>query len=283
MKRIMSSVLALLLIVGVVVRLSPFYYVSAEASPIITINYGNTTEKSKIDECVKQINTDIKDNVYLNVTGFAKNEYNVNWDYLKITYPSTNVCTIEINSAEYKKLTQEEKQSLMEIVLSDIQNSGMSTTNRNKIYNFIAKSDTATSNLVRQLSNDVNADFAEAYSLFQPFSGVLGTILGILALAIFVLLGLTVTIDLAYINLPAFQLFCMGATKEEKPKFVSIEAVNAVKESETKPEVSSGMAYFRMKTKQFIALGICLLYLVSGKLYVLIANIIDWFQGALPD
>ena len=74
MKRIMSSVLALLLIVGVVVRLSPFYYVSAEASPIITINYGNTTEKSKIDECVKQINTDIKENVYLNVTGFAKND-----------------------------------------------------------------------------------------------------------------------------------------------------------------------------------------------------------------
>jgi len=275
---------------GVVVRLSPFYYVNASANPTITIDAGNTTEVSKIQDCCIQINDDIKTDVLTGKSG-NKSQQELQWDYLEykleagtgVSKGAKTTITITINQTRYKALSQEKRQDLMEIALTGIQNSGMSTTNRNKMYNFVSKSDEATASLVRQLSNDVNADFGEAYSMFKPFTGVLGTFLGVLSLLIFILLGITVTIDLAYINIPAFQIFCMGATKEEKPKFVSIEAVNAVKESETKPDTSSGVAYFRMKTKQFIALGVCLLYLVSGKLYVLLANIIDYFQGVLPD
>ena len=40
--------------------------------------------------------------------------------------------------------------------------------------------------------------------------------------------------------------------------------------------------YLKLKMKQFIAIGICLLYLVSGQIYDLIASIIDYFRGVLP-
>ena len=45
--------------------------------------------------------------------------------------------------------------------------------------------DKSTSNLVRQLSNDVDADFAGAYMTFKPFTGVVGWILGLICLSIF--------------------------------------------------------------------------------------------------
>lgn len=282
MKKIMSSVLALLLVVGVVVRLSPFYYANAAADPVLTITipYSNKVEATNITNTLSDVNQNIKDACD---AWESKNTDFLIGKFQQGSASQDSVYTITIKMSEYIKLEQANKQIVMEEALTGIQNSKISSSNRNKIYNFIASSDETTSSLVRQLSNDVNADFAEAYSLFKPFSGVLGTFLGVISLLIFILLGITIVIDLAYINIPAIQLALTNPSKEEKPKLVSIEAVNAIKEAETKPEKNAMTSYLRMKTKQFIALGICLLYLVSGKLYVLIANIMDYFQGVLPD
>ena len=40
-------------------------------------------------------------------------------------------------------------------------------------------------------------------------------------------------------------------------------------------------SYFKLKVKEFIVLGVCLLYLVSGQLYILVGYIVDYFQGFL--
>jgi len=189
MKKIMSSVLALLLVVGVVVRLSPFYYANAAADPVLTITipYSNKVEATNIANTLSDINQNIKD---------ACDAWeSKNTDFLAGTFQQgsasqDSVYTITIKMSEYIRLEQANKQIVMEEALKGIQNSKISSSNRNKIYNFIASSDETTSSLVRQLSNDVNADFAEAYSLFKPFSGVLGTFLGVISLLIFVLLGI---------------------------------------------------------------------------------------------
>ena len=109
---------------------------------------------------------------------------------------------ISVNMTRYKKLSQENKQKTLQIAMDEIYNSDVSRTNKNKIYNFVADTDESISSLVRQLSSDVTADFAGAYSSFKPFSGTLGWILGIVALGMFILLGLTIVVDIAYINLP---------------------------------------------------------------------------------
>lgn len=189
---------------------------------------------------------------------------------------------VAFNIVYYNKLDQLEKQETMSIILSNIDNSSLSQMGKTKIYNFISNSDTTTSNLVRQLSEDVRADYASAYNSFRPFTGVIGWVLGVLVMGIFIMLGLTIAIDIAYIVIPLFQNFVSSQNNGQKPKYVSSEAWNAVKTAEQsignnyKEPLST---YFGTKTKQFLAIGLCLLYLVSGQIYNLLAMIIDSFQG----
>jgi hypothetical protein len=173
----------------------------------------------------------------------------------------------------------------MTIALDTINNSQISKMNKTKLYNKVAELDESVSSLVRQLSDDVKADFASGYNMFKPFSGVLGTILGVLCLAIFIMLGLTIIIDIAFITLPFLQIALTDRIEQKKKvSIVSNEAVKAVEAAHNSSgtEYINPMGYYlKHKVKQLIALGICLLYLVSGKIYYLMAQIIDLFQGWL--
>jgi len=158
--------------------------------------------------------------------------------------------------------------------------------NKNKIFNNLCDLDVSTSSLVRQLSDDVNADFSEAYSrYFKPWSGELGIALGVISLGMFISLTMMILVDLAYIVLPFFQmLFTDLGYKKNRPMFVSIEAVNAVREAESKAGqgyTNPVGVYFHSKAKQLIAISVCLVYLVSGEIYNLIGTIIDYFSIAI--
>lgn len=283
MKCFRKNVLALvLLIMGVVIWLSPNLVVSADTSnPVISISNppnqdANTSGGAIADLCLT-INNNIHDKGIMksNVTAVADTDF--------VTYSfSSNVANITINMTEYNKLGNKAKQDLMQVALDTTYNSNVSKTNRNKIYNALCKQDEPTSALVRQLSEDVNADFAGAYKYFKPFSGPLGVVLGLLTLAIFVILGLTLVIDIAFITLPFVQSLLLN--NDGKAKFVSIEAVNAVKEQESKSgsEYVNPMGiYLKSKTKQYIAIFICILYLMSGKIFSLLARFMDYFSGIL--
>lgn len=265
---------AQLLIIGVALWLSLFLRVSCASNPIVTISGITSTDRAKLDNLIPSINADVKANA------------DIGWDFLTpVSGTQKDTYSIEIDINRYKNYEIDTKKKIMETALSEISNSDLSLTNRNKLYNFIANEDTSTSNLVRQLSSDVNADFGRAYfKYFKPWSGVLGTALGIIALGIFVLLGLVTSIDLAYLTIPIIQEWFNGDSAKAKPKYVSLEAANALKEAES---ASNGrkrdvvMCYMKSKTKQYVALAICLLYLISGNIYNLIATFIDYFSGVL--
>lgn len=265
MKKV-RRVCLLLFLAGVL--LSPFLNVCCGANPRITISDPPDGDKSKINDLVDQVNT----------------MSDVKFDFLTYNSDSGNV-TIEINMAEYKDLSQKGRQRLMQLTLGAVQNSEVSRTNRNKIYNFIADEDVAVSSLVRQLSDDVRADFAGAYSYFKPFGTGLGIFLGFLVMAIMAALGLTVVLDLSYITIPWVQLTLEDKKKREKPWGISIEAWKAVEEAESKSGSDYAnplFVYFRSKSKQMVAISLCLLYLVSGQLYNFIADVMDYFRGLLP-
>lgn len=299
---------------GVVVGLSPIVVSAEEESerqnPTISISNPPSKDKSGIKNLCSDANARIHDkgiwkssgssssyfnyktedgttkskskDGYSNINGTSSTDFlTYNWD------KSASLINIEINMIEYRKLSEKNKQTVMQQALNAVTNAeNVSRTNKNKIYNDICALDESTSALVRQLSDDVNADFNTAYGYFKPFSGVIGTLLGGISLAIFVLLGLTIVIDLAYITIPALQL-ALGKTEEKnggKPKFISIEAIDAVKEAESKAgqEYTNPVSkYFHSKTKQMIAIAICLVYLVSGNIYNLIGSIIDYFNLAI--
>lgn len=188
---------------------------------------------------------------------------------------------ITLDMLTYNSLTQTKKTTIINYALSGINDYTLTTMTKNKVYNFIESQDETTSSLVRQLSDDVNADFAEAYTMFKPFSGVLGLVLGIFTLAIFVVLTLTILTDLSYIVLPIVRDFLTKS--DSKPKFVSNEAWYAVREGDkdTSGNVNVLLLYFKKKSMQFAVLALCILYLVSGEIYSMIGNFIDAFRGIL--
>lgn len=265
------QLIALLFLLGVVIALLPIFSIKVHASsPTITIAdmTTNNPDYTTIRDTVDLINQELVDE--LNITNF-----------LSTSMDGDNM-NVSLDSTRYLQLSQENKQKVMGICLNGVQNSGISASNRAKIYNFIADSDSAISSLVRQLSNDVTADFAHAYASFKPFTGVLGWILGIATFAIFTLLGLSIVIDISYIVIPPIQWLLLRTVESKKPPLISAEAWNAVKESESKNMNKTPLSsYFKLKVKEFIVLGVCLLYLVSGQLYILVGYIVDYFQGFL--
>lgn len=264
------------LLLGVAILLSPFKVMAegneVEANPTLTISY-ISGEETSIRTYVNKVN-----NFSSNEAGMSLLEFTNEGD---TTGNGTYAGVLTLDFTIYKGLAQEQKSRVMQYALENLKDSGISTMASNKIYNFIQSQDESTASLVRQLSNDVNADFAEAYMMFKPFSGVLGVILGVFAIAIFVTLTLMIVVDLSYIVIPTIQDFL--TQPQGKPKFVSNEAWYAVKEvdSENHSNKNVLVVYFKKKVLQFVALSICILYLLSGQIYILIGNLMDMFRGML--
>ena len=244
----------------------------------------NKSNKGTIFSLCNKINNSLwKDGIFVDRSYQGGSLKDVCTEFLSCSFDeSSNICTITVNMIRYNKLANSEQQKIMQRALDAIYESDVSRINRNKIYNELCALDTTTSSLVRQLSDDVHADFYTAYSYFKPFSGPIGTLLGILTIAIFAFLGLTIVIDIAYITIPFVQELLGRLSKGEKIKCVSLEAANAVKEAESKSGqeyINPLGVYLKSKTRQYIAIAICILYLVSGNLFSFLASFIDYFTG----
>lgn len=285
MKCFRKNILALvLLFMGVVVWLSPNLVVSADTTnPVISIVSPPSQDGTASSGFIKTAVDNINSTIHINNLMLSNNSVVADPNFLTYNYDSAaKTVNITINMNDYNKLSSKNKQAVMQYALDGIYNSQISKTNRNKIYNALCKQDETTSSLVRQLSTDVTADFGHAYEYFKPFSGPLGVVLGIIAFVIFILLGFTLLLDIAYITLPFVQGWL---TKTDgTARLVSIEATNAVKEQESKAGseyVNPLGIYLKSKIKQYIAIFICLLYLLSGQIYTLLANFMDYFSGLL--
>lgn len=218
-------------------------------------------------------------------------------DYL-LTYANTDhaVYFYKVLYANNTIFPTNVKQKIIQVCTDKIQNTdntnnvNLSTTNKNRLYNFIRQNDPTTTDLVRQLDSDVNTDFYTAYHKLRPVFKIVSLVLGILSLAIVVTLGFALVLDLAYIVIPTFQVLLdeKGAKGSgQKPPLISIEAYDAVRQAEASVGSREGYQqpisiWASHKVKQMIIMGICLIYLVSGRLFVLIGGISDMFVGFLP-
>lgn len=275
MKKVKTYLLCILLgVLGLLVPL--FNIVECSSNPVLTMSGITTGEKNRIYKTVNDINSSIFADSNID------SEFMVSIEDVSKKSDATYTLNISFDNKIYSNLDQPQKQKVMSTMLIEIENSDMSQISRSKMYNFIANNDKATSSLVRQLSEDVTADFASAYASLKPFKGVLGWVLGILTLTIFIMLGLTIVIDIGYITTPFFQNLLSSENSNSKPRFISPEAWHSVQEAEKsiggsyKEPLS---IYGKTKTKQFLGMGLCLLYLASGYLFNVIADVIDFFSG----
>jgi len=272
-----------LITVGVVLWLSPLL-AYAGTNPKITIS---GAEAGKAVDIVGTVAAELED---AGVTvGNGRTQIAFEFLLPDVEYDSkSDTYTIEVNMQTYNNLPAKTQQKVMQITLSAIQNSPLSSPLKNKLYNDICALDETTTSLVRQLNDDVRADFWSAYMWFKPFTGPIGTALGLFCLFLFTVLGLSIVFDLAYINVPIVQAMINGHTKQGgagKPPLISLEAWNAVKTAESQigggRYVNANWEFFKHKTSQYVVISICILYLASGDLFGAIAGFIDYFRGFL--
>lgn len=148
------------------------------------------------------------------------------------------------------------------------------------------------SQLMNTLLKNTKPDYATANHIYTPFSGIVGTVLALIAILLMAFLGITMALDLSYIGIPAFRMICDGDGEgkggQGKPKFISYEAVSAVQLAEggqggggqngSSNKVAVGV-YFKRRVIMLIALGICLLYLIQGQIFTLVSWILDLVSG----
>lgn len=147
--------------------------------------------------------------------------------------------------------------------------------------------------LLATLMQNTNPDYSTANRIYEPFSGTVGTILGVVSIFIMALLGVTMALDIAYITIPAFQMALGGDESGQNGKkglsgIISPEAKNAAKAAEGgggqggSGEYKAAVGiYFKYRWKGLVLLAICLLYLVQGEIYSLVGWFIDLFSGFL--
>lgn len=149
------------------------------------------------------------------------------------------------------------------------------------------------SQLITTLMSQTKPDFVTANRIYAPFSGTVGTIMGLIAVMLMGGLALTMVLDLAYIAVPAVQLMFDGGEGGQggggKKSLISKEARDAVQGAEggnggngqggiTKLAVT---IYLKNRILMLIVLGVCLLYLVSGNIFSLVGMLLDLLRGFL--
>ena len=249
------------------------------------------------------------------IYNFAKNRYKqsgggyVYWNTLFDSLAGDEGQGNYFDDTEFQKLTAGAKQDFLGDVFT-IANAIAADTNAGyrtgsdaptdetvtDLMNIISQQSGLGSSMLATIMQQTKPDFVSANRLYEPFSKVVGTILGILAIVIMAALGVTMALDLAYITIPAFQM-AMGGSDEQgngtKGKgiggIISQEAKSAVKAADGGQGGQSGDGsykaavgiYFKYRWKGLVLLGICLLYLVQGQIYSFVAWFIDLFSGFL--
>lgn len=243
--------------------------VSAAGNMILISGTENNQDSNTIPRTIDSINEElfIKEIISASEIGvfYDKQEDNV---------------VLEINQDVYSKLSQNEKEEFMGICLQKVQDSNISAINKNKVYNFFLNNDSSVAGLVYKMSEDVRVDIPGAKTLMKPMENPMSIILALVTVIIFVSLGLSMVLDIGYITIPALQL--MIQSKKDpiniRPDLISLEAWDAVKVAEISKRTALSI-YFKNKTGQLLVLGVCVLYLVSGNLYSLVAYLVDHLQG----
>lgn len=190
--------------------------------------------------------------------------------------------------------------------LTDYYNAGVNVINGKKNDNITEETGTmwlralqskegVGSQLMTTLMAQTKPDYVSANRIYQPFSGPVGTFLGIVSVLLMAFLAMTMVLDLAYIAIPTFQLFVDGENGggeggKGKKSFISTEAMEAVQMAQG-GQGGSGQSgssnklavsiYFKKRVLMLVVLGICLLYLVSGNIFALVGTLIDLLSGFL--
>ena len=250
-------------------------------------------------------------------TEYAETKYTLDSKYNGTTDSETGYLTGQtlvnddgmINEANFKKLTNESQRQLIkdmnsvaeDILRSDSVNEDGSSYSDEDYQNWVQQlqqCDGVGSRLISTLMANTKPDFASANRIYQPFSGTVGTVLGLIAVLLMAALAIVMVLDLSYIAIPFVRNLLDGGSSDNgngsggiKSKFVSWEAYNAVQQVEAGGGNSGNGGgdnktavgiYFKKRIIMLLILGLCLLYLVQGEIFTMVGWFMDLVSGLLP-
>ena len=243
-----------------------------------------------------------------NSVSYAGNQYEIDGGgyatWLEL-FDANSTQTGYINEAKFNTLTASAKRAYLEdminisndVVDSEVGNEkGVTDRTQTTWLNNLQNCSGVGSQLMTTLLANTKPDYVTANRIYEPFSGVVGTFLGLGAILLMAFLAITMLLDLCYIGIPTFRMVCDPATgnngggQADRPKFISYEAISAIKMAE-EGDGSNGQnggtnkvavgIYFKKRVFMLVLLGICLLYLVSGHIFTLVGWILDLLSGFL--
>jgi len=198
----------------------------------------------------------------------------------------------DVKESEFQKLTSSAQREFVDDIIKASEDSiglkGIEQDTVDDWWGNLQKKEGMGSRFLNVILEDTKPDFVSAKKIWKPFSGPVSTILGILALAVMAFVGIVMMCDIAYITLPPVRLFVSDDEQGEKiakSKLFTHDAIYAVQKSESdsdsgSPKQALGI-YFKRRVFALILLGICLLYLISGQLWVGVGYILDLVSGFL--
>lgn len=139
---------------------------------------------------------------------------------------------------------------------------------------------------IKDLTN-VHPDLKSAQGTLEPIIEIVNTVIGILATAILILIGLFTAIDILYLEVPTFhnsmdqKAMEKGQTNKSggvKAKIVSEDASQAYQEA-TETGKNVLIVYLKKRIVAYIAVAIVLYMLLSGNLSLIVEVVLKMLNG----
>lgn len=139
---------------------------------------------------------------------------------------------------------------------------------------------------IKDLTN-VHADLSAAQGTLEPLIEIVNTVIGVLATAILILVGLFTAIDILYLEVPAFHNTMdqkgmeKGQTNKSggvKHKLISEDASQAFQEASENGK-NPMIVYLKKRIVAYVAVAIVLYMLLSGNLSLIVEVVLKMLNG----
>lgn len=187
---------------------------------------------------------------------------------------------LSFSSSIYRALEKDDQRKLMRFTLKTVKESQLPSKVKTKVTTFISDQDRLVADSIQALNSDTSSELSAGYVWFLPFASPASTVLGFLAIIIFIFLTVSIIIDTAYLTVGIFRQFLESG--EGKPKFVSGEAWETAKDVDNSLQSGSYkdylVVYFRKRIGIFILTSLVLAYLISGQIYSIFTTLLEVFE-----
>lgn len=203
-------------------------------------------------------------------------------EYIKAKVLSVDVGkqVIYFDNNVYRGLYVNQRKDFLQHALTQIKQSNLKPKSKNKLYNFLSLQDGDASKILRNLEKDLTADIANGREVYLPFSGTVTTILGLIALGVFIGVGISMVIDISYLTLPMVQKSIDERPDGKLPKLVSSQAYFAVREREANEGSNYMLSYLKKRSIAVALVMISLGYLSSGLIFEAVGFVVQVFSEA---